>query len=161
MSKTLLIIIGIACAVITAAGIMWYHSPLNTACRQLYDEDPDVCCQAIKTLGEIGAKEFAPEIIKLLLNTNDHYVRQSAAEALRQFGNKEAIPEITKLLHSEIAYTRRSAALALMDLKAKESIPELKGLLNDEVNFVRDAAERALRKLGVPADEIREATEKK
>jgi len=160
MSKTLLIVIGIACAVITAAGIMWYNNPINMARRQLYDEDTDVCCQAIKTLGNIGAKEFAPEIIKLLLNTNDHYVRQSAAEALRQFGNKEAIPEITKLLHSEIAYARRSAALALMDLKAKESIPELKGLLKDEVNFVRDAAERALRELGVPEAEIEQAKQK-
>ncbi|MFH0889064.1 MAG: HEAT repeat domain-containing protein [Planctomycetota bacterium] len=76
MNKTILIIIGIACAVISAAGIMWYNNPVNVARRQLYDTNPQVRCMAIKTLGNLHNKASVPEIAKLLQD-NDlmvHYM---------------------------------------------------------------------------------------
>ena len=73
MNKTLLIIIGLACAMISAAGMMWYN-PVSIARRQLYDANPQVRCGAIKTLGNLHNKALVPEIAKLLQD-NDLMVR--------------------------------------------------------------------------------------
>jgi len=169
MNRTLLVLIGILAALLSAAGLMWYNSPLKVARRKLHDTHPNVRCWAIRTLGDLGDKESAPEIVKLLLTCGPGYMLtpesapeyRIAAEALGELGDKEAIPYVTKSLYSEIDGERAEAVLALRYLKAVETIPEIKKLLNDEVDFVRDTAEGILKSFGVPDSEIQKAKENK
>ena len=119
MSKTILIVIGLACAVISAVGIMHYNNPLNTARRQLYDKDPMVRVIAMKALIEIGDKESIPGIIKLLQD-NDDGVRVRAIWALAKLNAKETIPEIKKLLNDKSSGVRNIAVYTLRQLGVSE-----------------------------------------
>src|SRR3989339_1197836 len=154
MNRTILIAIGISCALISAAGIMfWHNSPINTALRQLHSKNPSIRCDAIYTLGNLDAKETIPIIINLLQDDNPN-VRVSAVDTLGTLHAKTAIPDITKLLKDNTPSVRGLAVQSLKHLDAKEAIPEIKQLLNDNYERVRKAADWALRKLGVPAEEI-------
>ncbi len=158
MTRTLLIVIGIACAVIAAAGIMFYN-PVSIARRQLYDKDPDVCWNAITNLFKIRGKASIPEFTRLLQSDNI-VTRCLAAKALSYFGDKISIPEITKLLQDNEIVVRHSDICALVDLEGKKAIPNIKKLLNDKEEIIRQVAEYVLKKLGVPAEEIERAKSK-
>ena len=181
MSKTILIIIGIACTVVTAAGIMWYHNSIYGICWQLdvwrlreinakastpelikllQDNSSPVRYSAAYALGRFGHKESIPEIIKLLQHENTT-IRESAVMALEFLFAQESIPAITKLLQDDDYYVRWQAATTLGKLTAKEAIPELKKLLTDKAYFVRDAAAEALKNIGVPESEIKITEERK
>src|SRR3989339_842690 len=189
MNRTILIIIGILCAVIRA--YVWHYSPIKTLRRQLYDKDPEVIYNAaiklhslgakaaipeftrllksnnmfarvlaIESLGMLGAKETIPELIKLLKD-DERDVRNSAVLALKSLGAKELIPELTKLLQDKDQQTRIWAVAQLGYCNAKESIPDIKKLLNDKDEWVRIPAELALKDLGVFDSEIQKAKENK
>ena len=153
MNRTLLIIIGLACALVAAAGIMWYeyNDTVNVARRQLSD---NYHFEAFCTLNKLEHKD----IIKLLQDNNPK-IRSMAIDILINQKVKESIPEITKSLQDDIPNVRESAVIALMAFGTKEAIPEIKKLLNDENEDVRQWAEFALKQLGVPAEEIEKAKE--
>ena len=96
MTKTLLIIIAIIGAILTAAGIVWY--PTVVARKQLHDEDPWVRRNAIYALSKFDDKSSIPKITKLLQDNNE-WVRVSSVHALYDLDAKEAIPQIAKLLY--------------------------------------------------------------
>jgi len=156
MNKTILIVLGLACALITAAGIMF--NPVSVARRQLYDKDPDVRCHAIRSLCK--DKASFPRMRSLLYD-EDIIVAINAATFLYMSGDKESIPDYRNLLNNKEPVIREAAIFALWLLGDKESIPEFKKLLNDEDIKVSDTAELALEKLGVPEAEIEEAKENK
>ncbi|MBI5779798.1 MAG: HEAT repeat domain-containing protein [Planctomycetes bacterium] len=158
MIKTLLIAIGLACALLTATGIMWYN-PVSVARRQLHDKDITVCCNSIQTLIKLGDRASIHEITKLLQN-DAMEIRAWAVYALGKLDAKESIPEVTKLLHDNDSLIRQSTLCTLSDINAKEAIPEIKKLLKDKSESVRNYAEIALRELGVPVNAIEDAKKK-
>ena len=82
MNRTILIIIGIACAVITAAGIMEFEQrDIYKARRQLHSESSWVRGEALSTLIIHNDSASIPEIIRLLKN-NDLKTRLDAIGAL-------------------------------------------------------------------------------
>lgn len=166
MHRITLIILGLACAVLTAAGMMWYNNLDNPAViaarRQLYDKDSRVRQIAIWDLAFVlHDKESIPEIRKRLYD-EDVNVRQVAIDCLSGFmglNDKESIPTIRKFLNDENKQIRYSSICFLAFLKDKESISQIKMLLNDEEGNIREIAERALKQLGVPEAEIQKAKE--
>lgn len=137
MNRTILIIIGIAGAIITAAGIMWYNnldSPAVIATRkQLYDKDPGVRSQAMWSLVcAFHDKKSIPEIRRLLTEDKNKRVLIAAINNLGFYGDREAIPEIRKHLDNKDDSMRYAAIYALGDLDDKESILQIRGMLNVE-----------------------------
>ena len=153
MNKTILILIGISCAVITAGGIMRYRnfaSPEIIAARQqLHNEDAEIRIAAIESLCKLGDKASAPEIRKLL-NDNDK-VACPAVIALQALGDKASVPEIRKLLKNKDSYARFFAINAMRYFDSTESAPEIRELLKDKDSNHVDAVPAAcgfnLRKL--------------
>ena len=188
MKRTILIVIGsIGTLIISIIGIMFwssYHSPVNTAHRQLNDKNPDVRAAAILNLSEIGDKASIPRIRQLfhdkdanvsrcaasflsdlgdqssipemreLLQSKDTFLRAIAINTLRKLGDRESIIEIKKCLNDENAFVRYRAIHFLAEIAGLESIPDIKKLLYDKDIHISDAAGQVLLKLGVPAEEI-------
>jgi len=150
-NATLLITIGLACAVISATGIMWYNNSDNptvvVARRQLHDKNPKVREHAIYELSRWRDKKSTPEIARLLKDINDD-VRKAATETLSGFGAKDLIHSIATLLQDKNSKVRGAAVQALGELGAKESILEITKLLQDNNEWVRGVAVMALAKLG-------------
>lgn len=99
-------------------------------------------------LWEPQAKEAIPEFTQLLRDKHG-WMRQLAAEALRELRAKEAIPELIGLLRDKDVRVRRTATSALRELSAEQAIPELLGLLRDEDVWSRRNAVAALLHLNV------------
>jgi HEAT repeat protein len=114
----------------------------------LKDRSAEVRSKAAHALGELGAKNAAPEVAKLL-EDEIAGVRSSAAWALGKLGAKETTPGIAKLLKDGDAGVRTMAVRALGKLGAKEIAPEIVKLLQDEEADVRSRAAEALGSLGV------------
>jgi HEAT repeat protein len=74
--------------------------------------DPDVSEAATMMLGQLGAKEAVPVLVKLLRNP-DSDVRAYAARALGQLGAKEAVPALVDQLSCRSQSARQAAAGAL------------------------------------------------
>jgi HEAT repeat protein len=119
MNRNLLIVIGLACAVITAVGIMWYHNPLNTARRQMHANDYLIRIEALNTLYTLGGKSSIPEIIRLLKDDNE-LVREVAIWSVKQLGLKESIPLIKSLLEDEDEWVNHYAEQALRQFGVSE-----------------------------------------
>ncbi|KST66441.1 HEAT repeat domain-containing protein [Mastigocoleus testarum] len=98
---------------------------------------------AATALGNIKAKEFAPQIA-LLLKDSDSDVRNSAATALGNMKAKEFAPQIALLLKDSDSDVRNSAATALGNMKAKEIAPQIALLLKSSESSVRNSAATAL-----------------
>ena len=156
MNKTILIGIGIVCAFISAAGIMF--NPVSVARRQLYDKDPEVRCHAIRSLCK--DKASFPRMRSLLYD-EDIIVAINAATFLYMSGNKECIPDYRNLLNNKEPVIREAAIFALLRLDDKESIPKFKKLLNDEDMQVSQTAALALYKFGFSDEEIEQLEKKK
>jgi len=144
MTKTLLIIVGLACAVITAAGMMF--NPISSAFRQMHSKDPDVRCEAITYLSRIDKhilsityKSSKPLqafydkgaliAIRRALADEESVVRATAIYGLISLGDDESIPAIRKMLAGTDDWVRDVAAYALAEFNDKTSIPEIRKLL--------------------------------
>ena len=96
---------------------------------------------AARALGEMKAKEIAPQIA-LLLKDSQSYVRNSAATALGGMKAKEFAPQIALLLKDSDSDVRYSAATALPKLE-KQGLPVTVQILNavhyypSEINRLR------------------------
>ncbi|MDF2389227.1 HEAT repeat domain-containing protein, partial [Nostoc ellipsosporum NOK] len=98
---------------------------------------------AASALGQMEAKEVAPQVAKLLTDA-DSFVSRAAASALGQMEAKEVVPQVAKLLTDSKPDVRSAAAQALGQIKAKEVVPQVAKLLTDSKPDVRSAAAEAL-----------------
>jgi len=151
MNRTLLIVIGIACAVITAAGITFSSYNLNNKSISelsqlakagnkgaiirlralLNDEDPSIRLPAVSIIGKLDDKESIVKICKML-NDYGPFVREEAKKTLKRLNDKEAIIEIRKLLNNKD--DRNSAIAALGIMGDKESISVIRRFLTESYN---------------------------
>ena len=156
MNRTILIIIGLLCAVITTAGIMCDH-PFYVTRQQLHDKDPNVRAMAIHKLGDLNDQKSIPDAIKLLLDDSG-FVRMHALYALDVLNVRESIQAIIKLLQDKDPMVRWYAIKVLGTLGAQDAIPQITEILNNQnLTWFHEEAEIALRKLGVPEVEIEQA----
>lgn len=116
--------------------------------KLLKDENTYVRELDIRFLGELGAKEAVPEIMKLLLQDKEISIRESAANTLVKLDARETIPELINLLNKEKWEMRELATETLVKFEAKESIPPLLELLNAKDKYVRGLAAVSLVELG-------------
>lgn len=139
MNKSILIIIGIGCALIAAAGIMWYTNHANLASpeimaarRQLYDKDPEVRAKAAYKLFKLGDKASIHNITKVILHDDRRdSIFGTIVPILSSFAPKEIMPELKKFLRDKDKHVRWAACYTLCSLDSKEAIPEIKKLLNN------------------------------
>jgi HEAT repeat protein len=116
----------------------------------LHDAEPAVAFQAAEALGRIGKASVHPVTQKL----NDSNLQLLAATVLASIGpdGAEAVPALTKLIHSKDPHTSREALLALGSIgpQAKQSSAEVIAVLNDSKSADRAAAAFALGKMKSP-----------
>ena len=145
MTRTILIVIGILAALLTAAGIMWYHSPTNTLRRQLHDKNPEVRASAIWEIAyNLHDKTCIPAIRKMINDANEN-VRMRSMSALAGFNDTESIPLIRQRLNDSSLCIRMLAAGILRDKFADTGfIPAVRNLLNDPNASVRKEAIKLL-----------------
>jgi HEAT repeat protein len=112
--------------------------------------DPKARYYAAQCLGDLGAKEAIPPLIRLL-HAGERASRSSAADALARMGALEAVPEIISRLEVEEDFAPRSWMIsALGRLGDDAALEPLTRLLADPDVRVRLAAARALGMLGNP-----------
>ncbi|HYX18380.1 MAG TPA: HEAT repeat domain-containing protein [Nostoc sp.] len=122
-----------------------YDELVKQFAKQLQDKDSAVSRgAAAQVLGQMQAKELAPQVAKLLSDIN---VRNAAAEALGQIQAKEVVPQVAKLLTDSDWNARYAAAQALGQMQAKELAPQVAKLLTDPDSDVRRAAAQALKQM--------------
>lgn len=104
---------------------------------------------AVQSLAKLGAKEASADIRAVMIDPNETMqVRMSAADALADFGVKEAVPALMAFLQDDReTYFRGSAAYALAQLGARQAIPILRRQLHDKRQWPREAAVSALGRL--------------
>ena len=149
MNRTLLIVIGIACAVITAAGIMWYNYniPINITRRYLFHKDIMVRMHAIESLIELKDKASTPAIVRVIVKDSYWLVMyDNAIPLLCQLDPKQTVVALTKLLDCKDKEISNKAGCFLCNIGAKEAIPQIKKLL--QAGEHREDAVRELGRLG-------------
>lgn len=133
------------------------------------DESSSVRKDAAKSLGILGDKKAAPELIKSLYDKEN--VRAAAAEALGELREISAVNDLRILLKDQHSRVRVGAARALgaIGIDAEAAVPELIELLEDDSPYhqrarVCDYAADALRLIrnleGLQALRIWEASTK-
>lgn len=116
-----------------------YKKEIATVLRgNLFGERAETAAYA---LARLGAKEYAPDIAKLL--THD-FNKGEGAKALALLGAREYVKDILPLLQDSGSFTREDAALALGVLDAREHAHAVSKLLKDAEPWVRVAAAKAL-----------------
>ncbi|MFA5793675.1 MAG: HEAT repeat domain-containing protein [Candidatus Brocadiia bacterium] len=120
--------------------------------KQLSDRDTDVRVSAAKSLGEMDAKESAPDIRKLIFSEKIIDVRVAAVRALGDMDakDKDSVNDLIKLLKDD-DYEVKLAAMSVMgQLKSQKFSPELYKLFKEEMSEdMKKAAVNALSKMGV------------
>ncbi len=103
-----------------ALGRLQAHEHIDVLLELMSDPNEYVRAAVMQALGEIGDSHAVPPLVKLLIDDPSYLVRENAAEALGQFGDKN-----------------------------EQVIKGLVDALNDRVDFVRKAAVGAIGRLGV------------
>ena len=116
----------------------------------LNSPNPRQRSQAAQELGRLKADYAVPNLITLLKEDVNTYVRSAAAEALGHIGKSDAIFPLMDALHDPCSFVRRAAAIALGQMQAKEAQGALLNALDDGNFYVRRAAINAIGKLGIP-----------
>ena len=124
----------------------------NEDCRieNLNSPNPRQRSQAVQELGKLKADYAVPNLITLLKEDVNTYVRSAAAEALGHIGHHDAVFPLMDALHDPCSFVRRAAAIALGQMQAKEAQAALLNALEDGNFYVRRAAINAIGKLGIP-----------
>jgi HEAT repeat protein len=135
---------------------------------------PSLGWQAMATLDDLGAKDVAPDLLKLLGDSdvgvrrhalyllNSLHVREAVPEAVRfladqdadvrsvavsllgHLGDADRVPAVLERLKDPEARVRAEALWSLRKLEARESCARIEPLLADPDPYVRSAAVRAL-----------------
>ena len=87
------------------------------------------------------------EELQKALKSQDGEVRESAAYALADVGDKKAVEPLIKSLNDDNSWVRESAAHALAEIGDKRAVKPLIKSLNDDNSWVRESAARALGEL--------------
>jgi truncated hemoglobin YjbI len=98
---------------------------------------------AASALGQMKATNFAPDVAKLLKDS-DRNVRYFAASALGQMKATNIAPQVAALLKDSDTEVQRAAASALGQMKATNIAPQVAPLLKNSDTEVRVAAASAL-----------------
>lgn len=105
---------------------------------------------AAQEIGKIKASEAVPDLIQLLNDDLNTYVRSACAEALGHIGHPEAVFPLMDALQDSCSFVRRAAVIALGQMQAKEAQGALLRALDDPNFYVRRAAINAVGKLDLP-----------
>lgn len=97
---------------------------------------------AIDALVSLGAKEYLPQIAKMMFARDSSEVRKVAVYGVAKLGGHEYAGEIAKLLDDE--FTRNQAAIALALLGANAHAEKIARLLSNDEPLTREAAMLAL-----------------
>ncbi|MBC7188499.1 MAG: HEAT repeat domain-containing protein [Calditrichaeota bacterium] len=113
----------------------------------LSDPDWQVCTQAARLLGNIREERAIQPLLAALRHQN-WTVRQSAEDALRNFGAK-AVPALIEALNGDDWVVRLRAARALGEIGDRQAIPALQRAVAREDEHPRAKAieQEALQKL--------------
>ncbi len=114
----------------------------------LSDPLPAIRTSAVQESGKQKIREAFDKIIYLLENDESPLVRDNAAFALGELGDKRAVPFLIKALKDPDEWVRKSATKALGILKSKEAFDAIAECLNDSSPSVRRTAARSLAQLG-------------
>ncbi|MCR4439679.1 MAG: HEAT repeat domain-containing protein [bacterium] len=120
---------------------------VDVALSALSDPDWQVCTQAARLLGNIREERAIQPLLAALRHQN-WTVRQSAEDALRNFGTK-AVPALIEALDSDDWVVRLRAARALGEIGDPQAIPALQHAVarQDEHPRAKAIAQEALQKL--------------
>lgn len=116
----------------------------------LSSPNPRQRSQAAQELGKLKADYAVSNLITLLREDVNTYVRCAAAEALGHIGHNAAAFPLMDALRDPCSFVRRAAAIALGQMQAKEAQGALLNALDDSNFYVRRAAINAIGKLGIP-----------
>src|SRR5262249_987200 len=117
--------------------------PVDKALYQLKSPDFFRRSEAARRLKEMRPDERREEVARALvalLNDDNAFTRESAAEALCVWGTKESVPALLRALNHK--HSRRAVICALGRLKDNRAIEPLAEFLND--SFERSAVVAAL-----------------
>lgn len=105
-----------------------------------------LCYYAATSLSKVGGAAVAPLIAAL--HDNQHPLRQVAALALGEIGDREAIPDLISTLQDTNPAVRQAAVVALEKIGAEEASPAMLQCLHDESVMVRKCVVTALGIIG-------------
>ncbi len=117
--------------------------------ENLNSPNPRQRSHTVQELGQLRAAEAVPDLITLLQDDLNTYVRSAAAEALGHIGDVAAVYPLMDALHDPCTFVRRAAVISLGQLQAKEAQGALLQALNDPNFYVRRATINAIGKLEV------------
>ncbi|MGQ9854271.1 MAG: HEAT repeat domain-containing protein [Candidatus Oleimicrobiaceae bacterium] len=122
-------------------------SAVDAALSALSDPDWQVCTQAARLLGNIREERAIPALVGALRHAN-WTVRQSAEDALRNFGDK-AVAALIEALAGDDWVVRLRAARALGEIGDPRAVPALEQCVARETAHPRalEIEQQALRKL--------------
>jgi hypothetical protein len=96
-----------------------FRAPAGHICPALRSDDVDVVIHALIALRRLKAPDIAPEILPLLMHTNEHVLRD-ACRTLAVLGDKDAIPSIEPLLQHPEEDVRKDAQKAIDKLRLSD-----------------------------------------
>lgn len=128
-------------------GLMRAREHAKAVAGLLDAEEGEAKAAGVGALAQMGAKEYAPKIAKLLdEDLLDFELNQEAAYALAALGAREHAKDIATLLDGKFSQGEAAKALAFLD--ATEYAPKIAGLLKDKSSLVRKDALIALGLMG-------------
>jgi len=118
--------------------------------ENLKSPNPRQRSQAAQELGKLRARRTTMQLIELLTDDVNTYVRSACAEALGHVNDPLAIFPLMDALRDSCPFVRRSAAISLGQMQAKQAQGALLHALDDPNFYVRRAAINAIGKLDIP-----------
>ena len=138
---------GVRAAVANAIGRLGGMAEVPALISMLKEHSSILRMNATIALGKLAEPSAIPTLKYILETDPDAHVRGSAALALGEMKNKNAVPFLCKALRDKNSNVRASAAEALGKLKFSESIEILEIALEDQDDFVRSRAAQAIEKI--------------
>jgi HEAT repeat protein/class 3 adenylate cyclase len=108
-----------------------------------YEKDPQILKSAVDTIGKIGDRRCARDLLKLL-NEEDMVLRQMAMDALINIGDASLVQDLVGMLVSDDVNVRRSVVEILNNIKDPAAGAALVQSLKDRDWWVREIATDAL-----------------
>ena len=124
------------------------NSILDFLINALYDKNTLVRITIIQTAGKMQAKEFLPELTRLLTTEKNTELKYVILETIKSFGDKSVVPELNKTLLKEKNDELKLAIInVLKEIGDYSSIPFLLECLKSSNEMLLMEAENLLDKL--------------